>query len=457
MTKNLTSMLIYSANRFHTYCPINMVTQHEWAEINKLLTKGLSVPQVSEICGRTTTTLYHLISTNGPKVKKKGDSKKLVGISRFEKLLKKKIKIGIVNGKKLLRELNNEGYNGSYATLNRYLKINFSDSIIANKRFNPFKNTKRKNLRDYKRSIRFETNLGEQAQVDWGSFGRIIINGKEEKLSAFVFTLSYSRVPYIEFVIKQNLQTLIQCHINAFTNLGVPKEVIYDNMKTVVIRREKVPKGIDTIHYKPEFLDFAKHYHFTVATCPPYWPRAKGKVEATIKFLRNNFMQGMKFGRDCHSLEELNRKVKIWIKEESNRIHGTVGVKPIDRLKEEKLSLRSVDGILPYQVSCFEERRCTKDAMVNYKYNFYSVPDEYARKRVFVKELNKNGSTFLEMYFEDKLIAEHTLRTNRGNWILEEKHYIKKIIDEKKTQFKKKAKIIVEVRPLSYYDQLIGV
>lgn len=433
-----------------------MVTQQEWAEINNLLAKGLSVPKVSEICSRTTATIYRLISSNGPKSRKEENSSKPICLSRFEGLLKKKIRLGIVNGKKLLYELRRAGYNGSYSTLNRYLKADFSNLITANKRFTPFKNKRNKNLKNYKRSIRFETRPGEQSQVDWGSFGKIIVNNEEEKLYAFILILSYSRVSYIEFVIRQSLPTLIQCHINAFKSLGIPEEIVYDNMRTVVIRRDRLPPGINVIHYKPEFLDFAKHYGFTVKACPPYWPRAKGKVEATVKFLRNNFMQGMKYGRDFQSLADLNQKVKIWVKEQVNRIHGTTGVKPADRFKEEKLFLRSFNEVKPYQFSSFEERMCTKDAMVNYKYNFYSVPDNYARKKVFVRELNENGLAFLEIYFEDKLIAKHILRTGRGNWVLEEKHYIKKIVNKKKIYLEKKAEIIVEVRPLSYYDRLIG-
>lgn len=433
-----------------------MVTQQEWAEINNLLTKGLSIPQVSEICGRTTTTLYRLKSLGGPKLREKEKFKKLKEFSRFEEFLKRKIKTGVVNNKKLLLELENQGYNGSYATLNRYLKFNFSNLIESNKRFSPFKHLKRNSLREYKRSVRFETGPGEQAQVDWGSFGKIIVNGKEEKLYAFVFILGYSRVPYIEFVVKQNLQTLIQSHINAFKVLGIPKEIVYDNMKTVVLRRERVPKELDVVHYNPTFLDFAKHYSFIVTACPPYWPRAKGKVEATVKYVRNNFMQGRKFGRDFFSLEELNIQVKKWVKNEANiRVHGTVGQKPIDRLKDEQSFLKSIDEILPYQVSSFEERRCTKDAMVNYKYNFYTVPDRYARKRVFVKEFSKDGFGFLEIYFEDKLIGEHTLKFGRGNWGLDEKHFIKQIKNKSKAKNQKK-NIQVEVRSLNYYDQLIG-
>lgn len=434
-----------------------MVTQQEWADINKLFIKGLSVPQVSELCGRTTTTLYRLKSSGGPKIRQMGEFKKLKELDRFQDYLKKRIRYGVTNNAKLHLELKKQGYEGSYGTLNKYLKLNFSELIQLHKRYSPFKHLKRENLK-YKRSIRFETEMGEQAQVDWGSFGKIVVKDRVEKLYAFVFILGYSRVPYIEFVIKQNLQTLIQCHINAFKALGIPKEIVYDNMKTIVIRREKVLQALRKIHYNPAFLDFARHYGFAVTACPPYWPRAKGKVEATVKYLRNNFMQGRKFGRDFSSLDELNKQVKAWVKDEANtRIHGTVGERPIDRFKDEKMVLRSLNEILPYQISTFEERRCTKDAMVNYKYNLYSVPDEHARKRVFVKEFNENGLAFIEIYFEDELIAKHLLRVGRGNWALDEKHYIKKIVNKRAQRFTNKINIIVEIRPLSYYDKLIGV
>lgn len=434
-----------------------MVTQQEWAEINKLLARGLSVPQISELSGRTTATIYRLISSNGPRVREKSEFKKLKETPLFEEFLKRKIKTGVVNGKKLLLELRGIGFNGSYATLNRFLKVNFSDLIESCRRFSPFRNLKKIALRQYKRSIRFETNPGQQAQVDWGAFGKIVINDRTEKLYAFVFILGYSRVPYIEFVVKQNLQTLEGCHVHAFDSLGIPQEIVYDNMKTVVLRRARTPKGMEVIHYNPTFLDFAKHHGFTVTACPPYWPRAKGKVEATVKYLRNNFMQGRKFGKDFSNLEELNIQVKKWVKNEANiRIHGTVGERPIDRFNDEKIFLRSINELLPYKISTFEERRCTNDGLVNYKYNLYSVPDEYSRKRVFVKKFNENGFTFIEIYFEDKLIAKHLLRIGRGNWVLEEKHYIKKIVDKKSEKFKSKTNVIVEIRPLSYYDQLVG-
>ncbi len=437
---------------------LKMIRQNEWAEINKPFSSGLSIPEVSEITGRTTTTLYRLKSLGGPKVRQDGDFKRLKDLDRFQNYLNKRIKQGVINGKKLHLELENQGYKGSYGTLNRYLNLNLSDLRESHKRFSPFKHLKRKSLREYKRSIRFETEMGEQAQVDWGSFGKIVVNDRVEKLYAFVFILGYSRVPYIEFVIKQNLQTLIQCHINAFKALGITKEIVYDNMKTVVIRRERVPQGMGTIHYNPAFLDFARYYGFMVTACPPYWPRAKGKVEATVKYVRNSFMQGRKFGRDFFTLEELNIQVKKWVKDEANkRIHGTVGERPTDRFEEEKVFLKSIKEVFPYQVSSFTERRCTKDGMVNYKYNLYSVPDEFSRKRVFIKEFNENGLTFIEIYFEDKLIAKHILRIGRGNWALDEKHYIKKIFNKKAKKFKKKTNIVVDVRPLSYYDQLIGI
>src|SRR5687768_5961465 len=80
--------------------------------------------------------------------------------------------------------------------------------------------------------VRFETAPGEQLQVDWIEF-------KRERLAAFVATLGHSRASYVEYVVDERIETLIACHIGAFEFFGgVVREVLYDNVKTVVIERE---------------------------------------------------------------------------------------------------------------------------------------------------------------------------------------------------------------------------
>ncbi|EII8432651.1 transposase, partial [Escherichia coli] len=83
-------------------------------------------------------------------------------------------------------------------------------------------------------AVRFETEPGRQMQVDWGTMR----NGRSP-LHVFVAVLGYSRMLYIEFTDNMRYDTLETCHRNAFRFFGgVPREVLYDNMKTVVLQRD---------------------------------------------------------------------------------------------------------------------------------------------------------------------------------------------------------------------------
>ena len=104
--------------------------------------------------------------------------------------------------------------------------------------------------------IRFETEPGEQMQVDWA-----VIRRGSNRLSVFVAALGWSRASYVEFVTDERVETLIAAHENAFLAFsGVPQEVLYDNMRTVVVERHGYGRGRHRFH--PGFLDFARHCGF---------------------------------------------------------------------------------------------------------------------------------------------------------------------------------------------------
>jgi transposase len=87
--------------------------------------------------------------------------------------------------------------------------------------------------------IRFETDPGEQMHVDWA-----VIRRGSNRLSVFVATLGWSRATYVEFVTDERVETLIEAHENAFFAFdGVPREVPYDNMRTVVLERHGYGRG----------------------------------------------------------------------------------------------------------------------------------------------------------------------------------------------------------------------
>jgi transposase len=217
----------------------------------------------------------------------------------------------------LLMELRERGYCGGYTMLKRFVA-----SLKPKTAAEPV--------------IRFETGPGEQMQVDWA-----VIRRGENRLSVFVATLGWSRATYVEFVTDERVETLIEAHENAFFAFGgVPREVLYDNMRTVVLQRHGYGRGRHRFH--PGFLDFARHCGFRPRLCAPYRAQTKGKVERFIRYLRHSFYVPLASRLAQEGLivdrETANLRVGRWLREVANvRVHGTTGEIPAERLAQERL------------------------------------------------------------------------------------------------------------------------
>lgn len=136
-------------------------------------------------------------------------------------------------------------------------------------------------------TCRFETGPGEQAQVDGASFGR----WEGPRLSAFVMTLGYSRMKYLEFPLTQDLETFLTCHLHAFAAFGgVPQTLRYDHLKSVVLHRDA-----SGIRFHPRFLDFAAVFGVLPRRCQPGRPQTKGKVENAVGYVKGSFWPGRRF------------------------------------------------------------------------------------------------------------------------------------------------------------------
>lgn len=145
---------------------------------------------------------------------------------------------------------------------------------------------------------------GEQAQVDWASFGEMSIGRARRRLSCFVMTLSYCRAMWVEFFLNQSLENFLQGHVNAFHDWGgVPRTILTDNLKSAVLERHG-----DAIRFHPRLLDLCGHYHFAVRPCHPGRGNEKGRVERTIRYVRDSFFAARSFT----TLENLNRQALEW-------------------------------------------------------------------------------------------------------------------------------------------------
>ncbi|MFZ5899311.1 MAG: DDE-type integrase/transposase/recombinase [Bacillota bacterium] len=65
-----------------------------------------------------------------------------------------------------------------------------------------------------------------------------MVEGTRYKLYAFVFTLCWSRVSYVEYVIRTDTASFLSCLHRAMAYIGgVPREIVFDNAKVVVSER----------------------------------------------------------------------------------------------------------------------------------------------------------------------------------------------------------------------------
>jgi transposase len=184
--------------------------------------------------------------------------------------------------------------------------------------------------------IRFETPAGRQAQVDFARF-RFPWGVRH----ALLVVLGYSRVLWCRFYPRQDMATLYDGLEDAFRAFGgVPQELLFDQMKTVITRDLRLEGG--ALIRNVEFLRFAHHWGFTPRACRPYRAQTKGKVERPVRYLRGNFVYGRTFLHDA----DLDAQRQQWLDRVANvRIHATTGVRPHDRFeREERFLLQPLAG-----------------------------------------------------------------------------------------------------------------
>jgi len=235
----------------------------EWVLIRKMYKDGVSITEIARQigCSRDTARKYAKTDVR-PVYKRAGLASKL---DPFKQYVRNRLKEAPFSAARLLEEIREQGYKGKYSILKTFVR-QLKKSYL------------------HRAVMRFETEPGKQAQVDWGHCGFIKEGGQRKKLYCFVKTLGYSRTKFVRFTTSIDLETFIACHILAFKYFGgVPKELLYDNLKQVVVKR--LFKAKDSEMNK-RFMDFAGYYSFDPILCRPYRPQTKGKVENTVKYVK---------------------------------------------------------------------------------------------------------------------------------------------------------------------------
>jgi transposase len=260
--------------------------------------------------------------------------------------------------------------------------------------------------------LRLETLPGEQAQVDWGNFGKIQVGAAKRSLSCFVLVLSWSRAMYARFALDQTLESFLRGHAMAFEALGgVPREILYDNLKSVVLERAG-----DHIRFHPRVLELAGHYHFAPKPCAPYRGNEKGKVERQIQYLRHSFFAARRFS----SVEDLNAQLARWIAEVAHvrRAPGHADQRSVAALLGEETA-----RLLPlpeHGMSCDRVVGVSsgKTPYVRFDLNDYSIPHTLVRKPLTLVA----SEQAVRVVDDHREVAHHARSYDRGKVIEDPRH-----------------------------------
>lgn len=310
--------------------------------------------------------------------------------------------------------------------------------------------------------MRFETEPGYQAQVDFGEFQVENADGTVKKLYLFSMILGYSRKIYGELIERCDLPSFLDCHIHAFEYFaGIPEQILYDRMKNVFIG-----KVAGTAKFNDTLIGFALHYGFKPEVAPAYAAWVKGKVERPYKFIREGFWRG--YGFICR--ETANRDLGQWLRKKDERVHGTTHEVVSLRFEREQPHLNIVPS-QAFDTSYRVYRKVYKDCTVRFECNSYVVAHTLVGKRLI---LRVKGGT-MRIFDNDRLVITYDIPNGKGNLIQDKRFYeaLSKDRQMNKRKYshgrrsKGRAKhttsplkplydMDVEVRPLAIYDTVGG-
>lgn len=223
--------------------------------------------------------------------------------------------------------------------------------------------------------LRLRTLMGEQAQVDWGHFGKLNIARATRPLMAFVMVLSYSRDIYLRFFANAAMENFLRGHVSAFaTWRGLPRVLLYDNLKSVVLERIG-----DAIRFHPTFLDFASHYRFDPRPVAVARGNEKGRVERAIRFARSSFFAARSFV----DLDDLNAQAEAWCRGlAADRRWPEDASKTVrEAFAEEAPHLLPLPDN-PYPIYEREVVIARKTPYVRFDLNDYSIPHTHVRREL---------------------------------------------------------------------------
>lgn len=324
-----------------------------------------------------------------------------------------------------------KGYNGSYSTIRDYVSEN-------------------KDKRKKQAVIRVKPIIGKVGQVDWKEDFKLISKNNEVFIiNLFLLRLHYSKKFYAALTIDKKRDEVKKCMVNAFEYFGgIPREIWFDNMKTVVDINKS--DGVITKNINSEIKQFATDIGFVPITCQSKRAKTKGTVENMAKLVDRL----LSYNEEFETLEDLQDIIKRFNDEcgkEKSQAHNRIVNEVFDEEKEYLLPLPNESILSKYKQS-IEYRKVSNESMVVYRGNKYSVPTRFIGSYLGLRIIDNQ----VNIYDNTELIRCHKISKEKFNYNNEDKlEILKSDLLFGKTD--EEIKNIIEDKDLQIYDFLKGV
>lgn len=266
-----------------------------------------------------------------------------------------------------------------------------------------------------KATIRFETNPGLQAQVDWKEDMTLVNRiGQAYKVNIFLMVMGFSRKKFIMITSDRSQETLFQCMIEAFKFYGgLPHEILFDNMKTVV---NHAKSSFAQTVFNDRFEPFAKDMGFIPVACRPYRPQTKGKAEALAKLMNRLKAYNEEFDT-WDDLIAISNEFLADINQEISQGCDDIPDELFKKEKEYLLPLPHMELLNSY-ISRQEEKTypVNRESMIKYEGRKYSVPTRYIGERMTV---TKEENDTLSIYYNKQLVVCHAVTNRKYNYTVD--------------------------------------
>ena len=253
---------------------------------------------------------------------------------------------------------------------------------------------------------------GQTAQVDFGQ-AQAIIAGEQVTAHLFCLRMGYSKQPFVTALPSQAQEAFFEGHARAFDFLGgVPRELVYDNLKAAVKRILKEGEREE----QTAFIAFRSHYLFESRFCTPRQGHEKGLVEGLVGYARRNWLVPIP---EFETWDEFNAFLLEKCRTEGQRQMRGVEVPVGEALDQERAHLLPLPSH-PHPCCTLRPVHANGFGLVTFRTNRYSVPADHAHEALWLRAYVDR----VEITNGNQALAVHTRCYKREQDILNPLHYL---------------------------------